>query len=77
MKVIFLGLPASEEQDLLNDGLSIQDIKEISYHEGEVCEATLSIGTMSSEPEEDFYNLTFSDGFKMYDVSGYHLEIVK
>ena len=77
MLVIFLGLPATEEQDLLNDGFSVQDIKEISYHEGEVCEAILSIGTMSSEPEEDFYNLVFADGFRMYDVSGYHLEVVK
>lgn len=72
MRVIFLGLPENDLQDY-----SVEDGKQIVFHEGEVCEATLNIGAMSSEPEEDFYNLVFADGFKMYDVSGYYLEVVK
>lgn len=77
MKVIFLGLPESALQELIDDGVDEQYLKQLSNHEGEICEAIESIEVNSSEWEENYYDLTFADGFRFYECSGFHLEEVK
>lgn len=76
MRVVYLGLTPSAEQDLIDKGVDIEYLRNLQLHEGEVCEAQLSIGT-SDEWEENYYDLMFSDGLKFYECSGYHLEEVK
>lgn len=76
MKAVFLGITPYGEQELINDGVDTDYLKKLSQHEGEICDASLSIGT-SDEWEENYYDLIFSDGFRFYECSGYHLEEVK
>ena len=77
MKVIFLGLPAPVEQELINDGVDKNYLRELANHEGEVCEAIESIDVSDFDWEENYYDLTFADGFRFYECSGFHLEEVK
>ncbi len=79
MKVVFLGLTRYEEQELLNDGLDVEYLRQLALHEGEICEALLSIqvSEKDSEWEENYYDLMFHDGFRFYECSGQHLEKVK
>ena len=76
MRVVFLGIPEYGINEMIDSGVDIEYLKRLSYHEGEICDASLSIGT-SDEWEENYYDLIFSDGFRFYECSGYHLEEVK
>lgn len=76
MKVVYLGLTPAGEQELIDKGISVEYLKQLALHEGEICEAYTSIET-SEDWEENYYDLMFSDGFKFYECSGYHLEEVK
>ena len=76
MRVIFLGLPATAEQELLDDGLDFEYLRRLAHHEGEVCEAHLSIMVEENDWEENYYDLIFADGFRFYECSGLHLEKV-
>ena len=76
MKVVFLGITKYAEEELINDGVDPEYLRKLAQHEGEICDALLSIGT-SDEWEENYYDLLFSDGFSIYECSGYHLEEVK
>lgn len=75
MKAVFLGIPEYGINEMIDEGVDIEYLKKLSQHEGEICEAQLSIGT-SDEWEENYYDLLFSDGFKFYECSGFHLEEV-
>lgn len=75
MKVLFLGLSEYAVKEMIDNGVDVDYLKKLSQHEGEICEAQLSIGT-SENWEDNYYDLLFSDGFKFYECSGYHLEEV-
>jgi len=63
MKAIYLG--------------SLESSKTAQLHEGEVCTIQTSLFATDSNFEDNFYDIVFADGFRMYDVSGYCLEEIK
>ncbi len=77
MRVIFLGLPQYAEREMLDGGLDIDYIHKLSLHEGEVCDALLSIMVDENEWEDNYYDLFFADGFRFYECSGLHLERIE
>ena len=77
MKALFLGISKDAEQELIDDGVDTEYLRQLAQHEGEVCDAHLSIMVNEDEWEENYYDLFFADGFRFYECSGFHLEEVK